>query len=99
MQRDMEGEIRAIMREYMPLPAGEDAAEAGRGSSFFSRGGGGGGENGRKMAFAGAPAGVEEGYQAPQVARTRSNSNGRRGGAGAGGMQLTPLSPGGNSPL
>lgn len=119
MQRDMEGEIRAIMREYMPLPAGEDAAEAGRGGggpSFFNRGGGENGTgrmNGRKTAA--APAGTDEGYysasvglphegyQAPQIGRTRSNTNpsGRGGGVGGGGtdgMQLSNLS-GGNSPL
>ena len=103
MRRDMEGEIRDIMREYMPLPAGDDAAEAGRGSSFF------GGVNGRKKAAAAAaPAGEDyfsssalphEGYQAPQVtARTRSNGPSGRGGNAA--MQLTPLGgSGGDSPL
>lgn len=35
MHQSMQGEIRAIMREYMPLPGGDDAAEAGR----FGRGG------------------------------------------------------------
>jgi hypothetical protein len=102
MQRDMEGEIRAIMKEYMPLPAGDDAVEAGRGggrgSSFYSGGGGGGGSrmNGKTPApSAGQEEGYfsagglpHEGYQAPQVSRTRSNTIA---------MQLTPL--GGISPL
>jgi len=113
MQRHMEGEIRAIMREYMPLPAGEDAAEAGRGGrpSFFNRGAGNGNGNGRTNGRKTAPApegadqgyynaGVElpyEGYQAPRVGRTRSNTNASGRGDG-GGAELTNLS-GGNSPL
>jgi hypothetical protein len=111
MQRDMEGEIRAIMGEYMPLPAGEDAAEAGRGgrlSSFFDQSAGNGGMNGRKTAP--APEGADqgyysttlrlphEGYQAPQIGRTRSSNPTNTSGRGAGGMQLSNLSSG-NSPL
>ena len=47
MHRDlMQGEIRAIMREYMPLPAGEDFAEAGIGRGGSMGFGGGGGQRG-----------------------------------------------------
>lgn len=87
MRQEMQGEIRAIMREYMPLPETEEAAAAEAG-----RGGGGGSLFSGRGARAKAPAGPR-GYTPPETgaAAELSAMTGRRSSGGGGGGAGHPL--------
>ena len=64
LQREMRGEIRAIMREYMPLPAGASEAAAEAHEPLLPASGGGGGSKERR---GGGGGDVEHGGGSPEA--------------------------------